>query len=205
MALSRAAYTGQRLLVALAIFITLVVYFRTQVKLEVKMVERGTGEHDKDPISGLGLSLEQVSTASPPVILARVTNNNPGPITLLDYNSPLDKGALAIGLITITPAGRSSPLDLPLINVSRLWPPSRDSLITIAPGDSAVNEITLRAPIVSPEELGTKATIQLRGRWNAVWAKKKDDISDESIENPYSSSDAFQGEFEAGHLEITVS
>ncbi|KFH45416.1 hypothetical protein ACRE_037760 [Hapsidospora chrysogenum ATCC 11550] len=159
---------------------------------------------DEDPIPGLKVTLKQSSTASPPSVVATVTNTNTErPVSILSYDSPLDRLALQLGLLSITPTGADEPLDLPKIQVRRVWPPRREDLITIPPGESASNDIVLRSDIVPPEEIRGGATVVLNGQWRAVWANNKDEISDASLGDPGSSSDAFQGSFQSNELEIS--
>ena len=158
---------------------------------------------DNGPISGLDISLSQTST-SPPKITVKVTNNNDGPATFLSYGSPLDKLALQLGLLSITPAGADSPLDLPIIQVRRVWPPTKDLLITIQAGGSDSNEIELKAPIITKEKVGSSAHVVLKGEWGAVWGKDKDDIDDSSLKDIGSSPDVSKGKYQSPELEISL-
>lgn len=110
--------------------------------------------------------------------------------------------ALALGVLSITPAGAAKPLDLPVIMARRLWPPPPDSLVTIKPGESVGEDIVLQEPKVPMKELGDKATVFVQGKWMAVWAKGKDELTDEEIDD--STSTGFSGEYKSESLEISI-
>ncbi|PHH89734.1 hypothetical protein CDD83_5406 [Cordyceps sp. RAO-2017] len=165
-------------------------------------VARAASGGGPNPLGNLAVTLKQTSS-KPPTIQVTVTNKNKYPVTVLSYDSPLDQLALPLGLLSITPAGSTKPIDLPIIRVKRVWPPRDDSLIVIKPGASATSDIVLKDPPVPIKKLGRKATVILRGRWTAVWPRSKDKLSKAEIENP--SSSAFNGDFVTNPLEIKVS
>lgn len=192
--------TGLRLLLGLVVAIGLLAYHN----LSQNQAPTMAGSSASSPIDSLKLSLAQVPDASPTTVKVTVTNTGSGPITVLDYDSPLDPSALQLGLLSITPAGASAPLDLPVVQFRRIWPPGKDQLISIAPSESADSEIFFRPAIVPPEDLGEKATVQIKGEWTAVWAKTKDEISDGELNDPRGSPGVFQGSFASEPLEVTV-
>jgi hypothetical protein len=104
-------------------------------------------------------------------ILVYLTNIHPSiPVTILKWNSPLDPAAVELGLVHIVPAGTNQSIHIDAIKISRLMPPRANSLVTLFPGESAVNSVELCDPTV-PE--GTwhpgPAKIKMSGRWMAVW------------------------------------
>lgn len=155
------------------------------------------------PISGITVSLKQKST-SPPTIVVHVTNTNSDPVTFLSYASPLDGLALQLGLLSITPDGASTPLEIPTLEVQRKWPPEAESFVTFAPGESQQQDIVLKDTVVSPDDIGAKAIVQLKGKWQAVWGKAKEDISKEAMEKAGIADDAYSGGFMSNELEIEV-
>ncbi|POR39429.1 Uncharacterized protein TPAR_00372 [Tolypocladium paradoxum] len=155
------------------------------------------------PIPGLEVSLHQPKT-SPPTITVTVTNKNSHAVTVLSYDSPLDSLALQLGLLSITPAGASTPIELPTIQVRRFWPPRRDDLISIAPGASEKQDIVLDKPRIPTVKIGSKGFVKLTGKWGYVWAKSKDGISAAELENIGSSKDTYSGAFASNNLEVTV-
>ncbi|KAH7175441.1 hypothetical protein EDB81DRAFT_769825 [Dactylonectria macrodidyma] len=155
------------------------------------------------PISGIRVSLKQKST-SPPTVIVQVTNTNSEPVTFLSYGSPLDGLAVQLGLLSITPDGAAVPLEIPILEVQRKWPPQAESLITIAPGQSQQQDLVIKDTIVSPEDVGARAIVQLKGKWQAVWGKAKEDISNEAMEKAGIADDAYSGLFLSNELEIEV-
>ncbi|KAM0525516.1 hypothetical protein ACHAPE_000223 [Trichoderma viride] len=154
------------------------------------------------PIAGLRVAIKQTST-SPLTITSTVINDNEHTVTFLIYNSPLDTAAPAIGLLTITPDGASEPLDLPKLQIQRQWPPSPESLIQLQPGASQTAEIVLKDFIAS--KITGKASVILKGRWDMVWNKQKDDVTAETIEQAQlqAEPDVFSGSFASDSLEIS--
>lgn len=113
-----------------------------------------------------------VTSKNPPAISVSVKNTHPSEVvTILKWESPLDPAALGLGLVSVTPAGATEPIPIKALKISRAMPPGAESLVTLAPGESATNTIELREPIVpgSVWTSGDPATVCLSGRWMAVW------------------------------------
>ncbi|KAK7424676.1 hypothetical protein QQX98_000252 [Neonectria punicea] len=155
------------------------------------------------PISGIEVSLKQ-KVVSPPTIVVEVTNTNAEPVTFLSYASPLDGLALQLCLLSITPSGATAPLEIPRLEVQRKWPPDAESLITFAPGETRQQEVVLKEQVISLDSIGPKPTVQLKGKWQAVWAKAKGDITKEALEKAGISEDAYSGIFASNELELKV-
>lgn len=155
------------------------------------------------PIAGLRVAIKQTST-SPLTITSTVVNDNEHTVTFLVYNSPLDTAAPSIGLLTITLDGASEPLDLPKLQIQRQWPPSPESLIQLQPGASQTAEIVLKDFIAS--KITGKASAILKGRWDMVWNKQKDDVTAEMMEQAQlqAEPDVFSGSFASEELEIST-
>lgn len=156
-----------------------------------------------NPIDGLSISLRQTS-ASQPTVSVTVTNENPHPVTIVLYGSPLDDIALAQGLLSITPAGERKPLQLRTIKASRIWPPTPDDLSSLESGASATNEIVLKAPTVPMGMLGEKATVFLEGTWMGVFARPKHRVTPSDLEHMRSQPGAFTGKFKSESIEISI-
>lgn len=127
----------------------------------------------------LEVSLSQASATATPSLSISVKNTHPStPLTLLKWDSPLDPLALQLGLISVTPAGASAPLDMPTIKVSRAMPPGADSLVTLQPGESASSVVELRDMFVPKATWAQgEAKVSMKGRWAAVWpGLGKDDL-----------------------------
>lgn len=159
---------------------------------------------DNEILSQLHVSLSQASK-SPPAISIKVTNNSPSPVTILSWESPLDEIALSLGLVSITPSGASEPLDISRVMVSRKFPPSESSLVSLAPGESRENQVVLKEVLVPAEKLkGKKSTVEVKGRWMGVWPKSRDALSDEAIEKGAHGGGAVAGTFKSDSIEIEV-
>lgn len=165
------------------------------------MASRGSSPN---PIAGLHVAIKQTST-SPLTITSTVVNDNEHTVTFLVYNSPLDTAAPSIGLLTITLDGASEPLDLPKLQIQRQWPPGLGSLIQLEPGASKTAEIVFKDFITS--KLTKKAFVTLKGRWDMVWNKQKDDVTAEMMEQAQlqPNPEMFSGSFATESLEISIS
>lgn len=129
--------------------------------------------------NNLEVSLSQASATVTPSLSVSVKNTHPStPLTLLKWDSPLDPLALQLGLISVTPAGASAPLDMPTIKISRAMPPGADSLVTLQPGESASSVVELRDMFVPKVTWAQgEAKVSMKGRWAAVWpGLGKDDL-----------------------------
>lgn len=89
--------------------------------------------------------------------------------------------------------------------VSRKMPPSDDSLVNLAPGESRENQVVLKELLVPSEKLkGKKSTVQVKGRWMGVWPKTRHELSDEAIEKGAHGGGAVAGTFASESIEIEV-
>lgn len=197
------------------VIITILIYTCQQFYYDVSSLpqqpqqEATMAHHDSDILSDLAVSLRQASSSSaPPAITVKVTNNSPKPVTILTWESPLDPLALQLGLLSITPAGASTPLDIPTIKVSRKLPPGEDSLVSLAPGESHENEIVLKELLVPLAQLrGKKSSVTIQGRWGRVWLAPRDQLTQQAIEAlgaTEGGAAAVSGAFETGPVEIDV-
>lgn len=179
--------------------LTFIYHNLDQVPTSSKMASQ-----DNEILSQLHVSLSQASK-SPPAISIKVTNNSPSPVTILSWESPLDQLALSLGLLSITPSGASEPLEIDRVMVSRKMPPSDDSLVNLAPGESRENQVVLKELLVPAEKLkGKKSTVKVKGRWMGVWPKTRDELSDEAIEKGAHGGGAVAGTFASESIEIEV-
>ncbi|PHH89740.1 hypothetical protein CDD83_5392 [Cordyceps sp. RAO-2017] len=161
-------------------------------------------QQTQGPIAGLDVSLRQSGT-SPPTVTVSVTNRNRGPVTFLSYDSPLDSMALQLGLLSITPPGEAArPLELLTFEVSRIWPPPADALISLAAGGREENEISLEEPVVPMGEIPSKASVRMSGKWQAVWPCPKDEIGEDALENLHANTDVSTGNFVSNVLEVAT-
>ncbi|KAJ2987591.1 hypothetical protein NUW58_g4419 [Xylaria curta] len=156
-----------------------------------------------DPVvSALKVSVGQVSS-SPPKLKVGVTNTHSSAVTVFTWDSPLDPLAVQLGLLSFTPEGKD-PIFLPTIQVRRLMPPGDDAYVTIEPGKTVEREVLLKRPMVPLDELQGKITVVCKGKWGAVWASKKEDISAESLRNTGADEAALKGNFESEPVDIEL-
>ncbi|CAJ2512080.1 Uu.00g077050.m01.CDS01 [Anthostomella pinea] len=154
-------------------------------------------------VPALKVSVRQVSS-SPPKLAIGVTNTHSGPVTVLTWDSPLDPLALQLGLLSFTPSGSDSPVDIPTIQVRRMMPPKADSLVTIEPGQTEERQVELKEPVVPLKQLGSNMSAVCKGQWTSVWPLKADEVTVESLGSVGASEDAFQGSFESPAVDIEV-
>lgn len=156
----------------------------------------------------LEVGLSQASAAATPRLSVSVKNTHPStPLTLLNWDSPLDPLALQLGLVSVTAAGASAPIDMPTIKISRAMPPGADSLVTLRPGESASSVVELRDTFVPKETWAQgKAKVSMKGHWAAVWPGLN---KDELLGNPEKLSalggggdSVLTGEWESATIDI---
>lgn len=195
-----------RVLLGALILVALVLTYRSSTRQPgianfVKMTDRSAA----NPITKLEVSLKQISS-SPAKIQVSVTNKNDYPVTVLSYDSPLDTMALKLGLVSITPAGTSKALSLPKVSVRRMMPPPDDALIPIAPGESVTNDIVFGGRDSGEEVLSSvsKASVHLSGKWQAVWAKEKDDLEEVNLGGVHPDPDVHHGDFSSEVIEVSI-
>ncbi|KAI1108685.1 hypothetical protein F5Y14DRAFT_435489 [Nemania sp. NC0429] len=154
-------------------------------------------------LSALKVSVRQASS-SPPKLTVSVANTHSSPVTVFVWNSPLDPLALQLGLLSFTPEGKDSPIDIPTIQVRRLMPPGDDAFVTIEPGQTEEREVLLKNPLVPLDQLQGKVKVVCKGEWKGVWASKKEDISAESLRDPGADGAVLTGNFESAPADIQL-
>lgn len=161
--------------------------------------------HDSDILADLHVSLRQTSRSSPPAVTVTVTNNSSRPLTILTWESPLDELALQLGLLSITPEGASQPVDIPTVKVSRKLPPGERSLVSLAPGESAENEIVLREMVVPAELIkGKRSRVEMSCKWSRVWLRARSELTEEQIRELGDDGTAVSGEVHVDGIEIVT-
>ncbi|OHE95462.1 hypothetical protein CORC01_09195 [Colletotrichum orchidophilum] len=157
-------------------------------------------------LDNLELSLSQSGT-SPPKISVLVKNTHPDtPVTFLKWNSPLDPAALALGQVSIQPAGAFKPIEAHAIMIKRKMPPGAESLVTLRPGESADQVVELREPRVPGYVLEAgKAKVAMKGRWMAVWpGMTTEEVlqSPETLRSVGAGAGSLIGEWETETIEV---
>ncbi|KAM5346347.1 hypothetical protein ACJ41O_009352 [Fusarium nematophilum] len=200
------ACTSTRIIVSVLITIGLFAFFSPSTPSVIVPLPFDMAQPDTSPMPGLKVSLEQqaATTSSPPAVRVSVKNDNQMPVTVLTYGSPLDPLALQLGLLSITPAGEAQPLEIPQLEVQRQWPPEEDALVELQPGETREVSVEIKEPAVPMEKLQGSAKVVVRGKWQAVWAKKKSELGEKELEAGAAGKSAFSEEFESNSLDITV-
>ncbi|KAI1345456.1 hypothetical protein F5Y01DRAFT_57670 [Xylaria sp. FL0043] len=152
-------------------------------------------------LSALKVSVRQESS-SPPKLTIGVTNTHSSPVTVFTWNSPLDPLAVQLGLLSFTPEGKDTPVDIPTIQVRRIMPPGDDAYVTIEPGQTEEREVLLKRPMVPLDQLQGKVKVVCKGEWKSVWASKKEDISAEALKSGGADNAALKGIFESEPVEM---
>lgn len=165
-------------------------------------------------LSILHLSLSAPSPpTSPPSFTISLTNTSPNPFTILTWSSPLDPLLIQLGLVSLTPSGAPSPLDIPVVMLKRRMPPSPDTLVTLEPGQSVTRKVEIGERFAGVEELRGDGKgglrVQVKGEWQAVWVgkRKEDVVGSESLDalgRGGEDGDVLRGPFETEVLEMEV-
>lgn len=155
-------------------------------------------------LSNLAVRIRQAST-SPPTLALEVTNNHDAPLTILRWKTPLDPLAIQLGVLSITPEGKSEPLELPTVELRRIMPPPPQDLITLQPGERREQEVVMKEPIVPLDQLGKTARVAVKGKWQTVWPTTADKLSQETLEKLQFGDGVLTGEFESEAVDVTIS
>ncbi|KAI0435637.1 hypothetical protein F4803DRAFT_567498 [Xylaria telfairii] len=148
------------------------------------------------------------SPISRPAISISITNTHLSTsVTILKWNSPLDSAALGLGLVQVISAEATEPIHIDAIRISRLMPPTADSLVTLLPGETATNTIELRDPIIPKRvwDVGP-AKVKISGRWMAVWPEltKEDVLSDsQRLQSVGAGVGSLIGDWESEYIEVS--
>ncbi|GKT89089.1 LOW QUALITY PROTEIN: hypothetical protein Ct61P_06939 [Colletotrichum tofieldiae] len=118
--------------------------------------------------------------------------------------NPLDPLAIQMGLVSITPEGKSEALELPTIELRRVMPPPPDDLVTLQPGERREQEVVLKEPIVPLDQLGKTARVAVKGKWQTVWPTTADKLSKETIEKLQFGDGVLTGEFESEAIDVII-
>ncbi|KAK5629286.1 hypothetical protein RRF57_005001 [Xylaria bambusicola] len=194
-----------RIFAGLGIFIVLVVLWNTWSSSNAGSVtsQQERVDMSDQTLSELKVSVRQASS-SPPKLTIGVTNTHSSPVTLFTWDSPLDPLAVQLGLLSFTPEGKDTPVDIPTIQVRRLMPPGDNAYVTIEPGQTEEREVLLKKPMVPLDQLQGKVKVVCKGKWRSVWAAKKEDISAESLKNGGTDEAALKGNFKSDETEIEL-
>jgi hypothetical protein len=101
-----------------------------------------------------------------PTLQATVQNTAPHPITILTYNSLLDKAAGVLGIIHVTDSSTGQAVPSDVVQFRRVWPPTRDAFVEIAPNENLEVEIPLTTHKLEP---GKKYDVTAQWAWLGLW------------------------------------
>jgi len=163
-----------------------------------------SGQSQDNALAKVVVDLKQTGN-SPPTLAVTVTNNHDAVLTLLNWDSPLDPAAVALGVFSITPEGASAPLDLPTITFRRVMPPPPENLITLQPGKSTTVAVSFQEPAVPVTELGKKARVRCQGTWAATWPGfTAEQLTPEVLDKLQFSDQAVTGPFQSEEIELVI-
>ncbi|KAF1962249.1 hypothetical protein CC80DRAFT_157624 [Byssothecium circinans] len=131
-------------------------------------------------VAGLEWKLSQISR-SPPSLLVTLKNNSPSPFTLLKWGTPLDVQASNTGVFKVVDAETGEEISTNFIKVNRMMPPSREDVVTIAPGTEEATEVVFNKPWM-PEKKPAKYKVKAEGAFTGIWEKYGDDVRDTDLE-----------------------
>ncbi|KAF1965203.1 hypothetical protein BU23DRAFT_575096 [Bimuria novae-zelandiae CBS 107.79] len=135
----------------------------------------------KDGVSGLEFKISQISK-NPPSLLVTLKNNNPSlPFTILKWNTPLDPQATNLGLFKLVDEETGKEIPMDGLKVNRLIPPSKEDLVTVAPGTEEAHEIVMNKPWL-PEKRPASYNVTVSGKFSGVWEKYGDDLQASDLE-----------------------
>ncbi|KAA8651193.1 uncharacterized protein ATNIH1004_000071 [Aspergillus tanneri] len=100
------------------------------------------------------------------------------PVTLVNWNTPLDPRAAVLGVFEVSDTN-NNPVPLDSIKISRRLPPSTDELVEIPAGQAV--ETVVHLPSVGLVG-GREYTVQAKGIWHAVWSRARDEVSGSQLE-----------------------
>jgi len=152
-------------------------------------------------VPGLVFKLSQISR-NPPSLLVTLKNTSPDtPYTLLKWGTPLDVQALNLGLFKMVDAA-GKEVEMHSIKVSRVMPPSREDLVTVAPGTEEATEVVFNKPWM-PETKPATYKVKAEGVFAGVWDRYGDKVEDGDLE-AYSLSPLNGRVFETNEVEMRV-
>ncbi|TQV97817.1 hypothetical protein V2A60_006460 [Cordyceps javanica] len=199
-----------RLTVGIVAVLTLLVYFSPDAVpalASMATTSGSSGGPSADPIPQLAVTLAPVPGADPPALRATITNNNPFPVSFLDYDSPVDELAVPLGLVELTPAEGGSPVALDgRLLANRPWPPRADFVVEVPAGGGTVvsGDIALRPADVPYGKLGDAFSVRMKGPWRAVFAMPRSQVTDELLEHIPEGARTYQGTFESDRIVMNV-
>jgi hypothetical protein len=111
--------------------------------------------------------VQQVLRASDiPTLHATVRNTVSHPIAILTYNSLLDKAAGVLDIIHVIESSTGNEAVSDVVQFQRVWPPTQEAFVEIAPNDKIEVTIPLRTHKL---EQGKKYDVMAKWAWQGLW------------------------------------
>ncbi|KAF2686648.1 hypothetical protein K458DRAFT_416001 [Lentithecium fluviatile CBS 122367] len=177
-------------------------FFNTFSVPTLNMSKPGSSTADGSTVPGLEFKLSQISR-NPPSLLVTLKNNHPDtPFTILKWGTPLDVQAQNLGLFKLVDEATGNEVEMHNIKISRLMPPSREDLVTVAPGTEEATEVVFNKPWM-PETKPAKYKVQAQGTFAGVWDRYGNEVDDSELE-AYSSSPLNGRVFRTNSVEMRV-
>ncbi|KAF2123100.1 hypothetical protein BDV96DRAFT_14322 [Lophiotrema nucula] len=153
----------------------------------------------------LTFKLSQISK-SPPSVLVTLRNSSPSTtFTLLRWGTPLDPQALNLGVFRLwklptTSTSTSSnssdqkengedeqveeeeEIKIDRLMISRKFPPSKDDLLEIGPGEEYAVEVVLDRPWM-PSTTPARYKVKVEGEIKGLWEKRAGEVRGEELED----------------------
>ena len=132
-------------------------------------------------LEDLSVRLHGNSEGQTTVVKVTIENTHPTrTVTLLRWDTPLDKSCFRTGVLTITETATGESVQGPGMKINRKLPPAREELVEI-PAKGAVGEdLVLNEPWMPSD--GRSVKIVARGSWRAVWAKAIAEVTVEELQ-----------------------
>lgn len=140
-------------------------------------------------VPGLEFKLSQISR-NPPSLLVTLKNNNPStPFTLLKWGTPLDSQASNLGVFKLVDEETGSEVPTDILMLNRKMPPSKEDLVTVAPGTEEATEVVFDKPWM-PGKMPAKYKVKAEGSFAGIWGQYGGDLEESDLEaysdSPYS-------------------
>lgn len=153
-------------------------------------------------ISGLSISLAQISKDPPTLRVTLKNDNKKTPYTFLKWSTPLDASALNTGVFSITDADSGAEVEQVTLQIRRRMPPGQSQLIGVEPGGEESVEVVFDKPWM-PETKPAKYKVHAQGLLKGAWDKPKSEVTDDET-NEYTESPLAGKTFKTNQVELVV-
>lgn len=126
----------------------------------------------------------EAATDKASTLNVKITNaHDTTPLTILTWDAPFDRLSRDTGTYHIKPATPADAEELESlgIKIKRMLPAPREDLVEIPAGESITRQLVLESRWIPTD--GQRYRVWANGPWRAVWARRKDDLSDEDLKS----------------------